>query len=126
MTVRFRRLAVFGIVVLVAVGCSWRPPAAEVDGAAVPADRIADRVEITVADDGIGMASDDVDQIFTPYFRAQSVQDSGIAGTGLGMGITRDIVAEHGGTITIDSALGKGTTVTLSLPVATIDEEGAQ
>jgi len=45
-TVRFRRLAVVGIVVLVAVGCSWRPPAAEVDGAAVPADRIADRVEM--------------------------------------------------------------------------------
>lgn len=44
MTVRFRRLATVGIVVLVAVGCSWRPPAAEVDGAAIPADRIAGRV----------------------------------------------------------------------------------
>jgi len=45
-TVRFRRVATVGVVVLVAVGCSWRPPAAEVDGAAVPADRIVERVEM--------------------------------------------------------------------------------
>ncbi len=46
MTVRFRRVATVGVVVLVAVGCSWRPPAAEVDGASVPAGRIVERVQM--------------------------------------------------------------------------------
>lgn len=81
-------------------------------------------VAIAVADEGIGMTPDDVDRIFTPYFRAQSVQDEGISGTGLGMGISRDIVEAHGGTIAVESALGRGTTITVLLPSADTAEGG--
>ncbi|MFS0868196.1 sensor histidine kinase [Microbacterium sp. 179-B 1A2 NHS] len=92
----------------------------------VSADRVDDVIEVVVADDGMGMSPEDLERIFTPYFRAQSVQEGGIAGTGLGMGITRDIVDSHGGTLTIDSTLGNGTTVTIALPVAHTPEGGAE
>ncbi|WP_394278707.1 ATP-binding protein [Microbacterium sp.] len=79
---------------------------------------LGQEIEVTVADDGIGMTPEDVDQIYTPYFRAQNVKDGDITGTGLGMGITRDIVESHGGNISVDSTLGKGTTVTVRFPAA--------
>jgi signal transduction histidine kinase len=81
-------------------------------------------VDIAIRDDGIGMTPEDVERIFTPYFRAQRVQDDGISGTGLGMGITRDIVESHGGNITVESTLGKGTTVSISLPLVQTTPEG--
>ncbi|MDJ1114438.1 sensor histidine kinase [Microbacterium dauci] len=81
-------------------------------------------IDIVIGDDGIGMTPEDVERMFTPYFRAQSVQDDGITGTGLGMGITRDIVESHGGNITVESALGKGTTVSISLPLVPTTPEG--
>ncbi|WP_363454815.1 sensor histidine kinase [Microbacterium sp. LMI1x-1-1.1] len=73
---------------------------------------------VTVADEGIGMSPDDVERVFTPYFRAQAAQEGGVPGTGLGMGIAREIVESHGGSITVESALGHGTTVTVRLPAA--------
>lgn len=82
-------------------------------------------VAVTIADEGIGMAPEDVERVFTPYFRAQNVQESGVPGTGLGMGITRDIVESHGGNITVESVLGHGTTVTVRLPPAG-EESGAR
>ncbi|THE08423.1 HAMP domain-containing histidine kinase [Microbacterium oleivorans] len=83
-------------------------------------------VAVTIADEGIGMSSDDVERVFTPYFRAQTVQEGGVPGTGLGMGIARDIVESHGGSITVESALGRGTTVTVRLPAAGRGEGDAQ
>ncbi|SDG71017.1 His Kinase A (phospho-acceptor) domain-containing protein [Microbacterium sp. 77mftsu3.1] len=81
---------------------------------------------VTVADEGIGMSPDDVERVFTPYFRAQTVQEGGVPGTGLGMGIAREIVESHGGSITVESALGHGTTVTVRLPAADREEAGRE
>ena len=83
-------------------------------------------VVISVADEGIGMTPEDVERVFTPYFRAQNAQEGSAQGTGLGMGITRDIVEAHGGSIAVESALGRGTTVTVRLPAAGRDEGGGQ
>jgi signal transduction histidine kinase len=69
------------------------------------------RVEITVEDNGAGIAPETIDKIFDPFF---TTRDSG---TGLGLSITSGIVAQHGGTITVDSAVGRGTTFTIRLPV---------
>jgi len=80
-------------------------------------------VAVTIADEGIGMTPEDVDRVFTPYFRAQTVQEGGVPGTGLGMGIARDIVESHGGSITVESVLGRGTTVTVRLPTADGERE---
>lgn len=73
---------------------------------------------LRVSDTGIGIAPDDLERVFVPYFRARSATASGIAGTGLGMSIARQIVEENGGTIALESTLGTGTTVTVRLPLA--------
>jgi len=76
---------------------------------------------ITVADTGIGIGADDLSRIFTDYFRAETARDAGLPGTGLGMGISRGIVEQHGGTLEVDSTPGVGTTVTIRLPRGDVD-----
>lgn len=70
--------------------------------------------EFCVKDNGMGMQADFLKQIFDPFTRAKSSTVSGIQGTGLGMAITKNIVDMMGGTIEIESELGKGTTVTVN------------
>lgn len=71
---------------------------------------------ITVSDTGIGMSRDDLERVFDPGFRSDTARASGIGGSGLGMAITREIVAQHGGTVEVRSDLGRGTSVALTLP----------
>jgi signal transduction histidine kinase/DNA-binding response OmpR family regulator len=71
---------------------------------------------IEVADHGIGMAPDDVDRIFEQFERAVSSRHFG--GLGLGLYVTRRLVEEHGGTITVASAPGSGAVFTVRLPRA--------
>ncbi|GAA5093572.1 sensor histidine kinase [Microbacterium yannicii] len=81
------------------------------------------RVVLTVADSGIGIGAEDLPRVLTPYFRTEEAkQKSG--GTGLGLGISNDIVLAHGGTLEIDSEAGAGTTVTVRLPLAPAVTEG--
>ncbi|HEY3065724.1 MAG TPA: ATP-binding protein [Methylomirabilota bacterium] len=86
-------------------------------------DRVADRVVAEVADDGPGIPADLLPRIFDPFFTTKDVGD----GTGLGLSICHGIVAEHGGSITVESRPGEGTTFTISLPVVlhalTLDAE---
>lgn len=65
----------------------------------------------TIADTGIGMSKEYLEHVFEPFSRAESATKSGITGTGLGMAITKSLVELMGGTITIESELGVGTTV---------------
>jgi signal transduction histidine kinase len=74
-------------------------------------------VAVSVADTGIGIGADDLSHILTPYFRTEAAKQK-TGGTGLGLGISNDIVIAHGGTLSIDSEAGTGTTVTLRLPTA--------
>jgi PAS domain S-box-containing protein len=73
------------------------------------------RVVITVRDQGVGISAADQEQLFHPFVRSEAVRGS-VSGTGLGLYITRQIVEQHGGTISIDSEPGYGTTVTIQLP----------
>jgi len=75
-----------------------------------------DDAVLRVSDTGIGIAADDLERVFVPYFRARSATASGIAGTGLGMSIARQIIEENAGTISLESTLGTGTTATVRLP----------
>ncbi|MFE8884472.1 sensor histidine kinase [Pseudarthrobacter enclensis] len=75
----------------------------------------------TVTDTGVGMTEEDLDRAFTRFFRAANAHSSAIPGAGLGLAITRSIVENHRGTVTLSSAYGKGTTATLTLPVAHTD-----
>jgi signal transduction histidine kinase len=72
-------------------------------------------VHISFRDQGIGMDAEDIPKLFQPYFRARS--STGIAGTGIGLNLVKQIIDLHGGSIDVKSELGRGTTFTLSLAV---------
>lgn len=80
--------------------------------------------EVCVRDDGIGMSKDFLPRIFEPFSQEDSTKKNANQGTGLGMIITKQLVELMGGTISVESELGKGTCVmfTLVMPVAT-DEQ---
>jgi len=67
---------------------------------------------ITIADQGIGITADDLGRVFEKFFRGRS----GRSGSGLGLAIAERVVRAHGGTISIASEVGRGTTVTVRLP----------
>jgi signal transduction histidine kinase len=71
---------------------------------------------ITVRDQGVGIPSDELPRLFTRYYRASTAH--GIAGSGIGLAGAKAIVARHGGSIAIESAVGVGTTVTVTLPAS--------
>ncbi len=74
------------------------------------------------SDDGMGMSKDFLDRIFEPFERVNNSTISGIEGTGLGMSIVKRLVDAMNGTIHIDSAVGTGTKVTITLPLEAADE----
>lgn len=77
-----------------------------------------DRINLTVADTGIGIAQKDLFHIFEPFYRGDTSRARGIGtGTsGLGLAIVNEIVRVHRGTVSIRSALGRGTAVKISFP----------
>tara|TARA_B100000676_G_scaffold181703_1_gene178435 strand:- start:55887 stop:57164 length:1278 start_codon:yes stop_codon:yes gene_type:complete len=72
--------------------------------------------KISVQDSGIGIASDDMEKVMTPFGQVDSALARENQGTGLGLPLVRAMVELHGGTLALDSALGKGTTATLHFP----------
>jgi len=72
----------------------------------------------TIADTGIGISDEDLRCVFQEFYRAESAKAIGEPGTGLGLPIVDQIVRLYNGTIQVDSVLGKGTTFTVRLPVA--------
>ncbi|RLP73726.1 sensor histidine kinase [Mycetocola manganoxydans] len=76
---------------------------------------------VEVSDTGIGMSADEQSQAFTKFFRSPTHSKLAIPGVGLGLLTSKSIVESHGGTLTLTSALGTGTTVTVSLPLSQRD-----
>ncbi|HYT91544.1 MAG TPA: ATP-binding protein [Gemmataceae bacterium] len=77
----------------------------------IRAERRADRVEVIVRDDGLGIAPEHAARLFQPYFTTKK------HGTGLGLFVTRKLLADHGGTVECVSAPEQGTTFRVCLPV---------
>ncbi len=71
----------------------------------------------SVQDEGRGIPAADLPRIFEPFFRAANATGQ-VAGSGLGLSTARQIIEQHGGTITVESTEGAGTTVTVRLPLA--------
>jgi signal transduction histidine kinase len=78
----------------------------------VTARPAGDRIEVRVTDTGAGIPTDQLKRIHEPFYTTKE------EGFGLGLAICRSILWENGGDMTVDSVLGKGTTVTVALPVA--------
>ncbi len=82
------------------------------------ARRVGQRVEVIVADSGIGMSAEVRAHLFEPFYSTK-----GAHGTGLGLAMVYGIVERHGGQIAVDSAPGQGTTFRLTFPAAPADAE---
>ncbi|HYO80935.1 MAG TPA: HAMP domain-containing sensor histidine kinase [Bryobacteraceae bacterium] len=84
---------------------------------------VGDRVCISVEDRGMGVAPEDLQRIFRKFERGTAAKASSIRGTGLGLAMVDAIIRAHGGSITVESELHKGTTFTMALPSAATTEE---
>ncbi|MCH8222757.1 MAG: hypothetical protein IH868_05020 [Chloroflexi bacterium] len=71
---------------------------------------------IQVSDTGMGIPEDDLEMIFSPFFRSKVPDNSPVAGSGLGLSIARFLAEQHGGSLTARSEVGTGSTFTLVLP----------
>ncbi|HVF69419.1 MAG TPA: ATP-binding protein, partial [Xanthomonadales bacterium] len=69
-------------------------------------------------DTGEGVPKEALPKLFTKFFRVSGRLEQGSKGTGLGLYITKEIINLHKGDISVESELGKGTTITFSLPIA--------
>jgi signal transduction histidine kinase len=74
-------------------------------------------LHIRIRDTGIGIRTQDIPLVVQPFYRVNSVLDSTHQGAGLGLPFAKSVVDLHGGTLAIESELGSGTTVTISLPL---------
>lgn len=90
--------------------CTAKPPERLVFG---QCSSTKDAVEIAVSDTGSGIAHETLPRIFDPFFTTKDVG----RGMGLGLFIVFEIIEEHGGCIAVDSAIGRGTTFTIRLPM---------
>lgn len=71
---------------------------------------------VSIQDTGIGIKTEDIHQLFKKFYRVKNDSTKGIQGTGLGLAVCKKIVELHGGTITLESSFGDGTTIKILLP----------
>ena len=79
-------------------------------------------IRITVSDTGVGMSDEFLEHIFEPFERERNERTNFIEGTGLGMSITKNLVTMMGGTIKVESELGKGSTFTVEMTLRVADK----
>ncbi len=92
------------------------PPRGQITVGLQPFGRRA--VELRVQDSGTGIAAKDLDRIFERFYQTDKARvSSGGKGSGLGLAIVRELAEAHGGSITAQSAIGRGSTFTIHLPV---------
>ncbi|MGH3715077.1 MAG: sensor histidine kinase [Micromonosporaceae bacterium] len=91
----------------------------------IAAERAGEDVELSVTDEGIGIAAKDQGRIFERFYRADPARSRATGGTGLGLAIVKHIATNHGGQVSVRSTLGRGSTFTLRLPASPADAHAA-
>jgi signal transduction histidine kinase len=81
-----------------------------------------DRFHLVVSDDGIGIRAEDISRLFTEFEQLETGAARRFGGTGLGLALTRSLVDLHGGTISVESEFGKGSTFRVILPLVALGE----
>lgn len=81
-------------------------------------------IAMAVSDTGIGIAAEDIDHVLAPFGQVDSSLSRKYEGTGLGLPLVKSFIELHGGTLTIDSTIGLGTTVTIRFPVERVVGSG--
>lgn len=99
---------------LVSNAIKYSPNGTEVLVTATPAPGGGACIEVT--DQGYGIPAADLTRIFEKFYRVPRVQDAGVPGTGLGLSLVRDIAELHGGSVTVRSKAGEGSTFSFLLP----------
>ncbi|WP_184820182.1 ATP-binding protein [Jiangella mangrovi] len=99
---------------LVENAVNYSPPNTRV---AVGVRRRDDLVEVSVTDQGFGIAESELDRIFERFYRVDPARSRATGGTGLGLSIVKHIAASHGGEVGVWSVQGAGSTFTLRLPL---------
>jgi two-component system, OmpR family, sensor histidine kinase SenX3 len=93
---------------------AYSPPGTRV---ALDARRVGDDVEISVSDQGIGIAEPDLTRVFERFYRVDPARSRATGGTGLGLAIVKHVATNHGGTVSVWSVEGAGSTFTMRLPL---------
>ena len=93
----------------------YTDPGGSVD---ISVEKNDDTLSIIVADTGIGISAADLPKVKAKFYKANSTR----RGSGIGLAVADEIISMHGGTLDIDSVLGKGTTVTITLPLKQMNE----
>ena len=79
--------------------------------------------EITISDQGVGIAEEDIERIFERFYRVDSARSRETGGTGLGLSIVKHVISNHGGDVQVWSSPGTGSTFTVLLPLNQTKEE---
>jgi len=75
-------------------------------------------VQLAVSDHGVGIAPEEQHRIFERFYRATAARTRNVRGSGIGLALVKHIAEAHGGRVEVESAVGRGSTFTVTLPVA--------
>jgi signal transduction histidine kinase len=83
----------------------------------IGAERNGNNIRVTITDTGKGMTTEECERLFTPYYTTKQ------KGTGLGLAIVQSVIADHHGTIGVESRPGSGTSFVIDLPASDVRSE---